>query len=277
MTLEAIDANEYHAARGLHMTSHRMIALRKSVAEFIEDARSPKGDSEALYFGRAGHVYTLEGPERFAQEYVVGGPTNPKTGKTYGAKSKKYQEWASQQPLPTITPEEFDLIQRMDASVKRKPAARQLLAKGRAELTGRLEIEGIPCQVRLDWLTADDRIVDYKTCADISTISVDVEQYGYVIQQAFYRQCVERLIGKRCPVYLIWCEKTDDATSVVWRLDDERLDQEAAANLEAMKSVKEVFFKLVEEKKRCQLEPSSKTSTKQPKPHPTPEAAVSAT
>ena len=264
-----IDAESYHAARGLHMTSHRMIAARSSVADFIADARSGKSDTSSLYFGRASHVYTLEGAERFHQEYVVGGPVNPKTGKCYGANTKKHREWAATQPLPSITTEEFALIERMDRSVKGKKAARQLLEDGKPELTGRLEIEGVPCQVRLDWLTNNPpRIVDYKTCSDISTIAIDCERYSYPIQQAFYRQCVERLIGIRCPVYLIWCEKSEDATSVVWRLDDDRLDEEAAKNTETIRKVKSVFFQLVKEKQRCQQVPSSTTSKPMPNHHP---------
>lgn len=275
MTFIDTTADDYHAVRGLYMTSHRIIAARRSVQEFIRDTREEKADSHALYFGRAAHVYTIEGEERFRQEYVVGGPVNPKTAKTYGTRPKKYQEWADTQPLPAISPEEFALIQRMDRSVKGKRAAQQLLAKGQAEVTGRTDIEGVPCQVRVDWLTRPEpRIVDYKTCADLSTIAVDVEQYGYVIQQAFYRQCVEKLIGVRCPVYLIWCEKTEQPNSVVWRLDDDRLDHEAEQNRKVIREVKEVFFRLVEEKKRCQQqERSSKTSTPQQKAHPNPAAA----
>lgn len=277
MSLTDIPAAEYHAVRGLYMTSHRMIAARKSIADFIEDARSPKGDSDALYFGRAAHVYTIEGAERFAQEYVIGGPVNPKTGKTYGTASKTYREWATTQPLPAISPEEFALIERMDRSVKGKRAAQQLLANGKAEVSGRTEIAGVPCQIRLDWLTSDNRIVDYKTCSDLSTISIDVEQYGYVIQQAFYRQAVANLIGIVCPVYLIWCEKSEESPSVVWRLDDDRLDAEAKQNERVIEEVKEVFFKLVKENQKCLSELSSKTSTPKPKsPHPSP-LAVSPT
>lgn len=277
MSFRDVPASEYHAVRGLYMTSHRMIAARKSMTDFIEDARAPKGDSDALYFGRASHVYTIEGPTRFHQDYVVGGPVNPKTGKTYGTDSKTFKNWAAGQPRPAVSPEEFALIERMDRAVKGQQAARQLLASGRAEVTGRTELRSVPCQIRIDWLTSDNRIVDYKTCSDLSTISIDVEQYGYVIQQAFYRQCVEKLIGVRCPVYLIWCEKSEESPAVVWRLDDDRLDHEASENERVIEEVKEVFFKLVKEKKRCLSEPSSMTSTLKPQPSPLPSMAVSAT
>ena len=239
-----------------------MIAARKSVTDFIEDSRAQRADTDALYFGRAAHVHTLEGVAAFHREYIVGGPTNPRTGKTYGTRSKAYQAWARTQPKPAVTPEELALIERMTRSVHGKRAAQQLLSDGKAELTGRTEILGVPCQIRLDWLTGDDRIVDYKTCADLSTITVDVEQYGYVIQQAFYRQCLERIIGKRCPVYLVWCEKTEQPNSVVWKLDDDRLDHEASENERVIGELEEVFHQLAKEKRPCQSGPSSKTSTK---------------
>jgi hypothetical protein len=261
VAFETVPAEQYHAVRGLYMTSHRMVAARKSLTDFIEDARNPIGDSDALYFGRAAHVYTLEGIEAFHRSYVIGGPVNPRTGKTFGTDSKKFREWSATQPLPAISPEEFALIERMDRAVKGQRAAQQLLASGKAEVTGRTEIAGVPCQIRLDWLSSDDRIVDYKTCSDLSTISIDVEQYGYVTQQAFYRQCVAKLIGKLCPVYLIWCEKSGESPAVVWRLDDDRLDHEAKENERVIEEVKEVFFKLAKEKAKCLSEPSSMTST----------------
>lgn len=248
---------DYHAKRGLFMTSHLLISAFRGMAEFIEDFRSPKGDSDALYFGRASHVYTLEGEDRFYAEYVVGGPVNPKTGNTYGTKSKKFQEWARDQPLPAISPEEFELIRTMAASVHRQKAAQQLLADGEAEVTGRTEIAGVPCQVRVDWLTRCNRLVDYKTTSDLSTIAVSCDQYGYLIQQAFYRQVVREITGKSCPVYLIWCEKTPEAPSVVWRLDEDKLAEQERANEAKIVEVRDLFIRLRKEK-LCQLsEPSS--------------------
>ncbi len=242
-----LDHHKYHADRGLYMTSHRMIAARKSKENFVEDTKEQRKDTSAYYFGRAAHVYTLEGKQRFDAEYMVGGPVNPRTGKTYGVRTKKFKEWAKSQDLPAVTPEEMQLIERMHRSVMGKKAARQLLSKGYPEKTGRCEIEGVPCQVRLDWMTEDDRIVDYKTTADIGTIMVDCEQYGYPIQQAFYRQCVQIITGKLMPCYLIWCSKSEPFDSVVWRLDDERLDDEARKNVLMIIELKELFFKLRKE------------------------------
>lgn len=251
---------QYHGKRGLFLTSHLLIAAFKSQADFIEDFRSPKGDSGALYFGRAAHVHLLEN-SRFASSYTVGGPVNPKTGKTYGTKSKKFQEWAAEQPLPAISTEEHQLIERMTGAVMRENAARQLLARGEAEVTGRCEVEGVPCQVRLDWLTACRRIVDYKTTSSLATFDVDCQQYGYLIQQAFYRQCVREITGDTCPCYLIACEKSDEAPAVVIRLSDSLLDEWEEKNRAKVIELRELFFRLQKEKK-CQLsEPSSKAST----------------
>lgn len=242
--------NLYHSKRGLYLTSHLLIAAHRSQSEFIEDFRSPKSDSNALHFGRAAHVHLLEN-DRFASSYTVGGPVNPHSGKTYGTKSKKFQGWASGQLLPAITPEEMELIEAMSASVLRERAARQLLASGEAEVTGRCKIEGVPCQVRVDWLTPCWRIVDYKTTKSLATFSVDCEQYGYLVQQAFYRQCVREVTGHDCRCYLIACEKTPEAPSVVLELNPELLDQQEESNRAKIVEVRELFHRLREEK-QCQ-------------------------
>lgn len=255
---------DYHARRGLFLTSHLLIAAFRGQSDLIDDFRNGRGDTTSLYFGRAAHVWLLEGSAKFHTEYVVGGPVNQRTGKTFGTSSKTYQEWAATQPLPAITPEEFDLIQRMADSVRRENAGQQLLAKGEAEVTGRAEIEGVPCQIRLDWLTACNRIVDYKTTSSLSTFDIDCEQYGYLIQQAFYRQVVRELIGVSCPCYLIACEKSDESPAVVWRIRDDLLDEQEEKNRAKIMEVRELFFRLRKEKEKCQLsEPLSKTSTTQ--------------
>lgn len=264
--------HKYHGQRGLFLTSHRLIAAFKSTADFIQDAREAKADTDALYFGRAAHVHLLEN-SRFPTAYTVGGPVNPKTGKSYGTKSKKFKEWADAQPLPAITPEEMALIERMTAAVHRKKAAQELLAKGEAEVTGRCEIEGVPCQIRLDWLTACRRIVDYKTTQSLATFAYDCDQYGYLIQQSFYRMVVREITGTECPCYLIGCEKTGDPAAIVWQIKDALLDEQERKNRAKIIELRELFFRLQKEKK-CQSEPSSTASTNNQQPHQSPQRAA---
>lgn len=258
------DATAYHTQRGLYLTSHLLIAAFRGQSDLIDDFRNGRDDTTSLYFGRAAHVWLLEGPTKFHTEYTVGGPVNPKTGKTFGTTSKTYREWADAQLLPAITPEEFDLIQRMADSVRREKSACQLLESGEAERTGRAEVEGVPCQVRLDWLTACNRIVDYKTTSCLATFDIDCEQYGYLIQQAFYRQVVREIIGVTCPCYLIACEKSEETPAIVWRIKDDLLDEQEQKNIAKIVEVRELFFRLRKEKQKWLSEPSSKTSTKKP-------------
>lgn len=276
MTLHAEPQHEYHRQRGLYLTSHLLIEAFRSPAEFIQNFREPRTDTTSLYFGRAAHVWLLEGETVFRQQYVVGGPVNPKTGKTFGTTSKTFKEWAGTQLLPAVTPEELALIQRMAQSVKRHRVAQQLLASGKPELTGRGEIEGVPCQVRLDWLTPCNRIVDYKTTSSLATFAVDCEQYGYLIQQAFYRQVTRELTGEPCECYLLIAEKTDEAPSVVWQLDDALLDEQEEKNRAKIVEVRELFTRLKKEKEQWLSEPSSKNSTpprpSQQRPKPTAKA-----
>jgi hypothetical protein len=261
MLTTTITQTDYHAARDQYMTAHRLIDYIKR-----EQLTRERSDTAALFFGRAAHTRILEGLAHYEAEYIVGGPVNPRTGKTFGTQSKKFQEWADTQAKPAVTPEEHDLIERMNVGVRNNKAAMQLLSAGQAEVTGRCELAGVPCQIRVDWLTPCWRIVDLKTTSDLAFFDVSIDSYGYLIQQAFYRQCVEAITGHRCECYLIAVEKSDTAACQVWRLDPEQLDAQAACNVNVISEVRDLFFSLTQEAKPCLPEPSSKSSTSLPRP-----------
>jgi hypothetical protein len=254
---------DYHALRDYYMTAHRLIDCFKSGSLTKE-----RSDSAALYFGRAAHTRIIEGLANYETEYTIGGPINPRTGKTYGTQSKAFGAWAATQDRPAITPEEHELIEAMNVAVANNKAAAKLLSSGQAEVTGRTEILEVPCQIRVDWLTTDWRIVDLKTTSDLQFFDVSIQTYGYLIQQAFYRQCVERITGKRCEVFLIAVDKNQPARCEVWRLNDAELDAQCEANEQKISEFRDLFFSLTREAKRClpQSGPSSKNSTTPPPP-----------
>jgi len=213
-----ISSDEYHAAtkRNEYTTSHRLNLFRKCPALYKKtiDGEIVEGDTAAFAFGRATHVYIIEGKEKFDAEYVVSdGPTNEKTGKPYGKLTAAYAKWAAEQPKPVVGAEDFAMLQKMREAVHAHPVAKDLLASGIAEGTIRTEWNGEPVQARLDWFNHEQNyIVDLKTCNDIDRFRFDIRDFGYIEQMAFYAQCVSLARGESPmtpPCYLIAVEKKE--------------------------------------------------------------------
>lgn len=76
-------ADVYHAAAKDYLSSHQLADFRKCPLlyfrrrmGFVEEVDRP-----AYLVGRATHTLILEGRDRFDEQFVVGGPINPTTGK----------------------------------------------------------------------------------------------------------------------------------------------------------------------------------------------------
>lgn len=238
--------SQYHRRSGVYMTSHLLMAAHESVEAWRKRMFQPREDAPALAFGRAAHVLCIEGHERFNNEYVVGGPVNPRTGKSFGQETKKFSEWASEQRKPAITPETFDLAKRMAHSVRRHKAAAALLSEGQPEQVARVSYAGLPCQVRLDWLTPGRWIVDYKTTSDVFSFTTSIVQYGYLIQAAFYQAVAEVVLGEQLPYYIVATEKSEDATTVVWQLKQAAIDEQRQKNEQKLAEIRSEFLAINE-------------------------------
>lgn len=218
-------AELYHARRDEYLSSHQLAEFRKSPLLYYrrKNGFAPEEDRPAYLVGRAAHTLILEGLDRFDAEYAVGGPINPKTGSPYGSGTKAWSEWAESQGKPVLTAEQFDVIARMNQSVRAHAGATALLADGVPEGVVRADYCGMSCQIRMDWFDPHQGIVDLKTCDDLTWFEADARRYGYAYQLAFYRAVLARRIGLPMPVYLIAVEKKEPYRTGVWVLDPQVL------------------------------------------------------
>jgi hypothetical protein len=228
-------AGEYHARAGEYLSSHLLADFRKCPYLYYRKRFEQIGteDRPAFLLGRAAHVLILEGIDRFDDEFAVGGPINPKTGECYGANTKAFAVWAEATGKSVLTDEQFDVIARMNQSVRAHRAASHLLHEGVAEAVVRADYLGVPSQTRMDWFDAHQGIIDLKTCDDLTWFEADARRYGYAHQLAFYRAVLAQVIGLAMPVHLIAVEKREPFRTGVWRLGDDTLliaqrDNEAA-------------------------------------------------
>lgn len=254
-----IAADEYHAAtkRNEYTTSHRLNLFRKCPALYKKtiDGEIVEGDTAAFAFGRATHVYIIEGKEKFDAEYVVSdGPTNEKTGKPYGKLTAAYAKWAAEQPKPVVGTEDFAMLQKMREAVHAHIAASNLLMEGIAEGTIRTAWNGEPVQARLDWYNHEQNyVVDLKTCNDIDRFRFDIRDFGYIEQMAFYAQCVSLARGESPmtpPCFLIAVEKKEPYRVAVVHIGASTID-DAIHNHMANEFLRDDADAMIEELKKC--------------------------
>jgi len=179
------------------------------LADFQRRHPDTKEDTDALYFGRAAHVCTLEGKNEFLRRFNVGGePINPKTGKAYGPTSQRFIDWIHSLPPGTdhIAANKAEMAIELSSSVHSHDMAGELLKYGKPEVCFRGSFDGIPVQSKIDWL-GDGYICDLKTCQNINLFRKQFYSLRYNLQAAFYKRIVQPHMPE-ARFYFIAVEKT---------------------------------------------------------------------
>ncbi len=194
-------------------------------------------DSAAFRFGRAVHKIVLEGHQAFNKAYAIGGPMNDKTGKSFGVGTKAHDAWLIENGYlkdQVINEDEADVLITMANAVRKHTISSAWLDFGWPELVMRSDLHGVPCQIRMDWLTRDADgnylIVDLKTVEDLYYFEYDARRYGYLHQLAFYRDVFEAAAGQPVSIAILAAEKKDPFRIGVWQFPVEVIDYYSAEN-----------------------------------------------
>ena len=236
---------QYHSRSksGECLSSHMLATFRKMpfkyyarITGLLEEPAKPE-----YIFGSAAHKLILEGTDAFDAAYTVSdGPINERTGKPYGKDTKVYADWLSMQEGEVITTDDFNEIVSMNESILRHPEIPALLSgDGIAEGVVRAEVDGICCQIRMDYFDPEVGIIDLKTCRDIEMFDHDMRSYGYIFNMAFYRRVMRELTGLNYPVYIVAVDKTPFHIAGYWHIPDAELDLAERINTAAMNRLKE--------------------------------------
>jgi len=193
-----------YAALGGHRASSLWPLVRKTPAHYQRRLMAPSAPTEAMVFGTAFHTFVLE-PERFAAEYVIGGPINPKTGKAYGRDTKAWAEWEACNPgALVISEEDMEHLRGMrDSIMAHKEAHDILLAPGReteVSMLWRDEATGLFLQGRLDHFHRPSVLfADLKTTKSVDPreFQRSCEDWGYFMQTAMYWDGLRALTGRK--------------------------------------------------------------------------------
>lgn len=240
--------DEYHARSksGEIMSSGMLKKFRDCPLAYHRTVTGEMAEktSDAFRFGRAVHKLILEGRDAFDREFAVGGPINERTGKSYAVGTKAHDEWLAANGYAreqVINDAEADALGRMAGMVRNHSVAAAYLEFGWPELVVRADLHGVPCQIRMDWLTCDAQgnhvIIDIKTTEDMTWFESDARRYGYPHQFAFYRD-VFQTTGVAVQVAVIVVEKKEPFRVSVWHMPVEVLDYHSAENRDALEHFK---------------------------------------
>lgn len=236
-----VPETEYHAAalRGEYMSSTMLKEFRLCPAHYRDLVRgeTERGDSDAFRMGRALHKLLLEGDAAFRLAFHIGGPVNERTGRSFGPGTKAFEEWMDDNGLErrgVLTPGEAEAVRHMYNAARAHPAISRLFSEGWAECSARAEMEGVPCQIRLDWLRSDAVAVDVKTVDDITRFESDARRFGYLYQFAFYREGTKAAGGPELEMTAVVLEKKPPYRAGVWKFSGETLEPYAVQNCRAL-------------------------------------------
>ena len=234
---------------GKNLSSHLLTAFLKSARMYQKmiSGEIEREDSKAFQDGRAAHCIVGEGWEEFNEQFTCKSPINEKTGKPYGPLTKVFQEWVESQDKEVLTEGQWKLALKLGEAVARHPfvAQNKLFDRtnGVAEGVVRATMEGLPCQIRMDFLNYKlPFLVEFKTCGNLTYFEQDAKRFRYPNQMAFYRSVFEAATGDRLPVILVGVEKVEPYRVGAWSSKlpggEETLNLAEEENVRAMNQIK---------------------------------------
>lgn len=224
------------------ISASRLAAFRKCETLFLFNEE--REDTTAELVGHAAHALVLEGRAAYEARYSEEGPINPKTERPYGLDTKAMLEWQKDTGFTVLGAKNARVVEAIAESVRGHEEARKLLSGGVPELWIEARYHGIDCHGRLDFVTDNLEIVDFKTCQDLDKFEDDARRYGYANQLAFYRsllasrECVDTL---EIPCFFMATEKSIPYRTGVWRIGQGVLGQAQNENEEAIDRLKECW------------------------------------
>jgi len=219
-----ISHDAYHA-----MTDRISNSYLSRLAVCPAAARIPKseGDEPAvLAFGRAFHLFVLEGLIEFGKGVAILPELNMRTnaGKEESGHFREINKGKA-----IITKDDYTAITEMDKAIKNHPFAAGLLAKGAREVSVFWDdpFSGLPCKARPDILPGRSVVVDLKKTRDASVTHFQrsILQFGYHRQAAFYLDGLEKATKEKYDVFaFIAVESTPPYRTEVYSLSPEFIE-----------------------------------------------------
>ena len=223
-TLVNMEASKYHAPERLGHSD--LLKLHKSPLTYLHSKENPL-DSELkpLVIGSAVHAAALE-PDKFDRDFDVMPPAiDGKGPRTAHYKEQMEEEKAKRPHLRWLSLSDYELVMRLAESALSHPVLRNFLAKPhQVEGTAFFTTWNVKCKCRPDLVTflggRNVDVLDLKTCKDASPegFGKAAAQWGYDVQEVFYRKGLEANDLKVRKFVFLAVEKTEPFSSGCYEL-----------------------------------------------------------
>jgi len=206
----------YSEIKALNFSSLKNIDISPKMFAFRQ--QYPRPDSSALALGRAIHMAVLE-PDQFREHYAIrprGIDMRTRDGKAW----RDDQNAAGREIL-----DDAGLVTMVASAVRQHQAASDLIDGCRYEETITWSIDEIACKGRVDAIGVD-RLIDLKTCRDLTRFPRDVANYQYHAQMAWYLDgaVAARVLPADAAVYIVAVETQGCVDCGVYRIPPHVLD-----------------------------------------------------
>ena len=216
-TAEQLSNDEYHAADGISCSGLSLVLRSPAHYQF----QPKKADTRAMQIGTALHCAVLE-PERFSSSYMLLKDITDRRKSEY---KQAVAVWGDQFVLSGT---EADQVAGMQESARSNPhLAGYLSAPGRYELSvfATDPETGVLVKCRFDKLLDAGVGFDLKKTQDIRDFAKSVANYGYHMQEAFYRDVYKWATGEDLRGFAFGAvEEMLPHASAPFVLDEEALD-----------------------------------------------------
>jgi len=230
MIYKNITREEYDALEGVNNSTLKHFRDSTKYGAYKKNASF--NPTAAMRVGTAAHTLTLE-PEKFDEEYIIGGPINEKTGKTYGSDSAKFKNWLEDQEpgKKFLSDQEATLARKVARNTKQDKTAMFWLDQCEYKETAIDWVDpysGLKCKALLDAFSIDNLIfADYKTIGksvSYDELSKTIYNMGYYQQFAFYNDGLFHN-GIHCnDVIAVFAQTADEKDVATARIGRESLD-----------------------------------------------------
>ena len=209
----SIANEEYHKLP--HVGKSDLDRVRRSVGHYLAERENPTPPTPALLLGQAVHCAILE-PLQFTELFIVA-PTLDK--RTSGGKSAWQDFLDSSGGKQVLTPDQWELVHRVQEAVLSHPVAGGLFVGGVAEesLLWRDEETGILMKARPDYRKlSNGLLLDLKTTSNASwpAFGDSVTRYRYHVQGAVYLDGVKAVHGQDSDQFLLVAAEKEPPYSV---------------------------------------------------------------
>lgn len=194
-----ISNEDYHNGEGVSKSQLDFIAECPALYQWVKNAPVDKSKTTSLDIGSAFHCLLLE-PDEFKKRFIVPKPINLRTN----AGKAEYQELIHEAEINNqtiITNEDYTKLLLMRDSAMAHPLAKWIIeAQGHAEssIYWNDSDTDILCRCRPDkFIEEFNWVGDIKTSADIDRFYAHSYEYRYHVQDSFYSDGIQSLVGEK--------------------------------------------------------------------------------